>query len=213
MTPVKTAYANAAISSSPNMLQDIHRKEKNIAIYRRDITSLSDDIRLLNDRDIEFRASGNSEDILELLNDFFKVQLSTSSALLEDISEQLSLFKSISKADSFRLYLASVSTDMCRKFHTDINDLRLLCTYAGPGTLWVPDAIVDYRALQSKEDKNFVLDPQQIQQAESGDIVLLKGALYPDSNPILHRSPSIKAAGKKRLLLRIDTNEFLNFLS
>ena len=45
----------------------------------------------------------------------------------------------------------------------------------------------------------------------AGDVVLLKGALYPGANPILHRSPSIEELGKVRLLLRIDTNSFLNF--
>ena len=101
---------------------------------------------------------------------------------------------------------------MCRKFHTDINDLRLLCTYIGPGTLWLPDEAVDLKALQKGGDEQaLVVDEQQIQQVSTGDVVILKGALYPEANPILHRSPSIEESGEKRLLLRIDTNEFLNF--
>ena len=44
-----------------------------------------------------------------------------------------------------------------------------------------------------------------------GDIVILKGALYPESKAIIHRSPTIEETGKKRLLLRIDTNESVNF--
>ena len=30
-------------------------------------------------------------------------------------------------------------TDGCRKIHTDFVSLRLLCTYAGPGTDWLPN--------------------------------------------------------------------------
>ena len=120
----------------------------------------------------------------------------------------------MTQASSFRLLLTTVNTDMCRKFHTDINDLRLLCTYIGPGTLWLPDEIVDGKALQAgKEDTEIVIDAQQIQQVPTGDVVILKGALYAGANPILHRSPSIKEHGEKRFLLRIDTNEFLNNFS
>ena len=44
-----------------------------------------------------------------------------------------------------------------------------------------------------------------------GDIIILKGALYPEANAILHRSPTIEENGEKRLLLRIDTYEALGF--
>lgn len=67
------------------------------------------------------------------------------------------------------------------------------------------------QALQARKDnEEIVLDQQQIQQVDTGNAVILKGALYLDANPILHRSPTIQDQGTKRLLLRIDTNEFLN---
>lgn len=50
-----------------------------------------------------------------------------------------------------------------------------------------------------------------IQQAGTGDIVILKGALYPDGHAIMHRSPTIEEMGAARLLLRIDTNAFKPF--
>ncbi|MEM7574629.1 MAG: DUF1826 domain-containing protein [Bacteroidota bacterium] len=214
MITITNDYINAAVGSESAILQDIHLKEKNIAIYRRNIEHLSTELNQLGGQEIEFRASGSYEEILVLLKELFDIQLSNCPQLLGDISQLIQLFKQTTKASSFRLFLASVRTDMCRKFHTDINDLRLLCTYTGPGTLWLPNEIVNYKALQSKTgDQEIVLDHQQVQQAATGDIVLLKGALYPEADPILHRSPPIKVNGQTRILLRIDTNEFLNYFS
>ncbi len=207
-------YANAVISVDDKTLQDIHLKAKNIAIYQRDIEPLRQELDQIAEQAIECRATGTAEEILSLLKDYFDNDLSECTSLFADISQLVRLFEKTTQASSFRLLLTTVSTNMCRKFHTDVNDLRLLCTYLGPGTLWLPDEAVDYKALQKGGDnQEIVRDEQQIQQVRTGDAVLLKGALYPEANPILHRSPSIEKNGEKRLLLRIDTNEFLNFLS
>ena len=204
-------YANAVISNDDKDLQGIHLKSKNIAIYQRNIDSLNNELSQVAKQSIEFRASGTVEEILSILKDFFNNNLTECSSLLNDISDLLELFQRTTKASSFRLLLTTVSTNMCRKFHSDINDLRLLCTYIGPGTLWLPDEHVDYKALQTgKDNQEIVRDEKHIQQASAGDVVLLKGALYHEANPILHRSPTIEKQGEKRLLLRIDTNEFIN---
>ncbi|MEL6124115.1 MAG: DUF1826 domain-containing protein, partial [Bacteroidota bacterium] len=108
-----------------------------------------------------------------------------------------------------RLLLASVNTNMCRRFHTDINDVRLLCTYTGPGTLWLTNDNINRRALDSYDgNESIVMDPERIQQVPEGAIALLKGAMYPhhQTKAIVHRSPTIEESGEKRLLLRIDTN-------
>ena len=132
-----------------------------------------------------------------------------------DVISLLNLFKEITESNGYRILLATINSNMCRKFHTDINDLRMLCTYKGPGTLWLTENNINRKALESRcENNNIALDENKIKQAETGSVVLLKGALYPKegTNAIVHRSPTIEESGKKRLLLRIDTNEFLNFL-
>lgn len=213
MIQTQNQYANAAIGSDDKVLQDIHLKSKNIAVYQRDIKPLEKELNQLAEQTIEFRASGTVEEILSAIKDYFNTEHPDCVSLVEDISKLLSLFKKTTQASAFRLLLASVSTNMCRKFHTDINDLRLLCTYIGQGTLWLPDDAVNYKALQArKKEEEIVLDGWQIQQANTGDVVILKGALYEESKPILHRSPTIEKSGEKRLLLRIDTNELLNLL-
>lgn len=214
MIQTKHSYANAAINNKEKVFQDIHLKSKNIAVFQRDIEFLSQELNEIAEQSIECRASGTEEEVLSLLKTYFSSNLSDCTFLFEDISKLLRLFVRTTQASSFRLLLTTVSTNMCRKFHTDVNDLRLLCTYMGPGTLWLPDEAIDHKASQARRNKQeIVLDPDQIQQVRTGDVVILKGALYPDANPILHRSPSIEKNGEKRLLLRIDTNEFLSFLT
>lgn len=193
-------------------LEEIHQKDINIAIYNREIEFLAKEISLLLDREIEIRACGTVDSVLITLKK--ELESLNSSLLLKDITQLLHKFAELTKANSFRLLLATINTNMCRKFHTDINDLRLLCTYSGPGTLWLTEDNINHKALDSNLDNDsIVLDESRIQQAKTGSVIILKGAIYPKegTTPIVHRSPTIEETGQKRLLLRIDTNEFLNF--
>jgi predicted pyridoxine 5'-phosphate oxidase superfamily flavin-nucleotide-binding protein len=186
---------NASIGNTSDVLRDIHLENKNIAIYNRDIDYLNDELKILNEKEINFKSNGSSAEIIEALKTFSKNRLPAKSLLIQDIAEVLNLFKHISKAKTFRLSLESISTDMCRKFHADINQLRLLCTYVGSGTLWLPDDI----------QKDVSLN-DEIQQVKTGNIALLKGKLYPTDKPLFHRSPEIETLNERRLLLRIDRN-------
>ena len=201
----------AAIAYNAKILQDIHLPSKSIAIYQRNIESLTGELAKLANTKVECKASGTVEEVLILLKNYFRNQLPDCDALFDDITELLGLFEKTTQASSFRLLLTTVNTNMCRKFHTDINDLRLLCTYIGPGTLWVPDEAVNKKAVPAKGQKQQItIDHLKVKQVQTGDVVVLKGALYPDAKPVLHCSPSIEEKGEKRLLLRIDTNEQQN---
>ncbi|MEM8526326.1 MAG: DUF1826 domain-containing protein [Bacteroidota bacterium] len=206
-------HANATTGNDVQFLNDIHLSFKNIAIYQRDIERLNNELYRIGTQSIECRAKGTTEEISSIVKSYFDCNLFECPALLEDIAKLLDVFKRVSKAKSFRLLLATVKTNMCRRFHTDINDLRLLCTYIGQGTLWLPDEAVNQQAVAKGSNQEIVSDESLIQQVNTGDVVILKGALYQGANPILHRSPSIEKHGEQRLLLRIDTNDFLNSLS
>ena len=203
---------NWVIGKAPEVLRNIHNAEVNVAIYDRDTLSFEAGIRELVYSGINFRAKGSVEDIIRLLESLpGSVGVK---ALVNDLASQLELFAQVAQAKSYRLLLATVDTNMCRKFHTDINDLRMLCTYHGPGTMWLTDENIDRKALHTiGSDDPVALDEEKIQQVETGSVVILKGAVYPkeDTRAAVHRSPAIEDGGVRRLLLRIDTNEFLNF--
>lgn len=111
--------------------------------------------------------------------------------------------------------LAVVENDACRKLHTDNVTVRLLCTYAGPGTEWVPDE----DALRENlcrldvgfEDANrsVLRHPDALRRAGVGDVLLLKGEAFPGNRGrgAIHRSPPIRDRGLRRLVLKIDEHE------
>jgi hypothetical protein len=59
-----------------------------------------------------------------------------------DLTQLLTHFTRISVPNKLRITLRAVTTDRCRKFHADYVRYRLVTTYAGPGTHWVPDEAV-----------------------------------------------------------------------
>lgn len=205
-------YANCVFAKNVNELAQINNEKVNIAIHNRDIYKLSDNINQLLEVNFKCELKGKKSHILNYLNNAFQQNKLSMSSLYKDISNILGSFMEISNSSEFRLTLKTVSDNMCSKFHTDINDLRLLCSYQGDGTLWLPDNIVN-----SVKDKNLSQTdweaefPEMIQQVQTGALTILKGALFPGAQPIMHKSPNIEEINQKRLLLRIDTNQILNF--
>lgn len=214
MQVTDTLFSNAHKGNSPSVLQNIHSDGKNIVIYERDIFHVKEDLKHFQKLELEFCHSGTVQEINHALKIYFESFRPYGSELLKDIICVLSLFEEVTKSRSYRLLLATIKNNMCRRFHTDINDLRLLCTYYGPGTLWLPDEAVNRDALETCGDNECIItDHSLIQQVATGDIAIIKGAIYPmrGTKALVHRSPSIEESKQNRILLRIDTNQFLNF--
>jgi hypothetical protein len=202
------AFKNASLGKDINILHDIHLNKINISIYQRTIQHLEKEIMHFLDQDIQIKAEGTSKNIIETFKGYFLDQGFLDGYLLKDFSTLLKFFETTSKATHFKVFISSIETDMCSRFHADANELRLLCTYYGPATLWLPEEAENRSAYYSgKENKQIIKKPKLIQQAKTGDVLILKGALYPNANAIIHRSPSIQKKGEKRLLLRIDMNK------
>ena len=73
----------------------------------------------------------------------------------------------------------------CRKIHADHVSLRLICTYAGPGTDWLPDAdLIRERLGPSVLDfdsfnRSVIRNGGALRRCEPGDVLLLKGSAHP----------------------------------
>ena len=191
------------IGEHPSQLFQIHSPKTNIAVYKRDISSLYDkEIKTLEHQFSSIEISGDFITIEETFRKKFEDYVD----FKEDVIELLHLFREITYEDNFRLLLTSVNHNMCTRFHADNNYLRLLCTYNGPGTLWLPNDNVDRIALNSKgSNDQIVIDNTNIREAQPGSVIILKGSKYPNNTkPIIHKSPEIKKKCICRLLLRID---------
>ena len=201
---------NINLTDNFRSLKNIELEDNNIIVCNRDIKPLQKAVKTLTELGIQIRIEGSIQQILKQLTEEFKAVNADCKAILNDIEVLLSQFKLVSKVDYFKLILSTVNSNMCSKFHKDNNTLRLLCTYAGPGTLWLPKTAV--KSVKNPNEVNWEDEfSNEIQQAQTGEVVLLKGMLYPNGNAVMHKSPSIEEAGNKRLLLRIDTYDFLNF--
>lgn len=194
----------------PSVLEHIHQNEVNIAIYNRDVLFLENEIHKLLQQNIKLNTCGTIETILSEIQQTLAIDEFQN--VMHDIENLLHLFKKLTNTKTLKLLLTTVNTNMCRKFHTDVNDVRLLCTYAGPGTLWLKEENINRIALGAHRDNSaIVIDQTQIQQVKTGAVCILKGAKYQQktTNAAVHRSPTIEENSGKRLLLRIDTDEFL----
>ena len=110
--------------------------------------------------------------------------------LAADIDDLVRRFAALTGRPTVRLRLETVEGDACRRFHADYTDLRLVTTYAGPGT--------DIRQTAAED--------ASVTRIGTGDIALFKGKLFPGNPPVLlHRSPPIEGTGERRIVLVLDT--------
>lgn len=133
--------------------------------------------------------------------------------LKNDIKELITEFSKICKGSNLRIFFGLVDTDMCKRFHVDMYDLRMICTYEGQGTMWLKDDNINNIALNNhKSTEPIPLKENDIQQLNSSDVAIIKGALYPDSTVggLVHKSPAIEALNEKRIVLRVDNNSLFD---
>lgn len=120
--------------------------------------------------------------------------------LASDIQFLARIMQEQSGADQLVVRLERVDDNACRLFHSDNVRYRLVTTYRGPGTEWIPS-----RLLTRRGDDD-VFDPRDVQSLERGWIAILPGrrASFTDQEEILHRSPAIEGSGIARFFLAID---------
>lgn len=112
--------------------------------------------------------------------------------LAADILTLARRFAALMNVQEVRLRLEGLVTDACRKIHADYTDVRLITTYSGPGTDYIPAAAG--------------LSEENLRRLSTGDIALFKGRSFAeDHEPCFHRSPQIARSGLRRLVLVIDT--------
>jgi hypothetical protein len=139
-------------------------------------------------------------------------------AIADDIDRLTALFSRLSGRRHLRIKLHRCDGDECRQFHVDHVPLRLITTYAGPGTDWLEDGAARREHLggrglprgSSIHDVNnaIVADWSRVHRLPRFAVALFRGATMHGAHApldgIVHRSPPIAGSGIKRLLLVID---------
>jgi hypothetical protein len=96
----------------------------------------------------------------------------------------------------------------CVRYHADNVLMRLVCTYRGPGTLWLSEDNLNLAAAEAKGTKNeeIVLRPDDVQQTREWEVLVMKGK-QANTTPLYHKSPSPRPGDPSSLVLKLDLVE------
>jgi len=122
----------------------------------------------------------------------------------DDLMRLLTLARGLAPDAALRVRLETKANDACRRFHVDSIALRMICTYRGGGTQWLPGHAVDRACLGSSSDEH-VLDASAMREIPTGAVAVMKGLRYPGraADALVHRSPPATAA-EPRVVAVVD---------
>ncbi|MCK8071391.1 DUF1826 domain-containing protein [Vibrio sp. 1CM23M] len=199
-------------SEQPTVLADIYQSDINIAVWQRQFdeglrTAISEFIAL--NPNFSKSVSVSPENALDKLE--FATDGTASKALLENMAELVDMFCCLFDLEEVGLRLAVLNKAMCPRFHFDQVPCRLVTTYHGVATQWLPNESVDRSKLgrgsngQPDSVSGLYNDESDIQKMTSGDVALLKGERWSgnENAGLVHRSP-VTSSDETRLLLTLD---------
>ena len=208
----RTEIRFPSYGDDPKVLADVYQEDINIAIWQRTTSQ-----RLKDAVDDFLTANPQFETALtvspdSVLTAVWKSTRGTApTELADDVAELVEMFCYLFGLKRAGLRLATLCRAMCPRFHVDRVPCRLVTTYRGVATEWLPHEAVDRSKLglgskgQSDLDSGLFTSQSDIQRLTCGDVALLKGELWGgnENAGLVHRSPAVPA-GENRLLLTLD---------
>ena len=201
-----------SVGESPLTLADIYQNETHIAIWQRDLSaslSMACQSLLQTKKTLEISTSVRKGEVCTALHNRLGSN-EIAMILSEDIEQLVEMVCCLFASKQVGLRLTALQEAMCPRFHVDRIPCRLVTTYYGGGTQWLPPHVVDRSKLgngnQGKTDAQSGLFScaDDIQQLGQGDVALLKGDHWQDNEGagLIHRSPELHSY--PRLLLTLD---------
>lgn len=200
------AAADTDISVLPRIFEDAC----NIAILQRRLPAdiaLSAQAQCQTQRPWQYSWLGSPDDtfIADL-----RRQLPAPEAATPVLDDMLTIAEAIAflfDTETVGIRLRLLNSAMCPRFHCDNLPVRMVTTYHGPGSEWLPEYAVNRAGLGAPNPNRpeIVTDDSAIQRLNAGDIGLIKGSGWEGSEEhgLVHRSPAL-TEGEKRLLMSID---------
>ena len=198
---------------SINNFSEIHRQDINISIWKRCLTDSlkkSTEYVVNQNPNLEFSEVIKSADV----KDSLKSVIGPNTEMLpffEDVSYLSFIFCKIFDQKKIWLRLDGIDHPMCPRFHTDNVKCRLVTTYVGPATQWLPHSLVNRSKLghgnggKPDEKSGLFSSKMDIEQLNTGHVALLKGESWQGNRGagLVHRSPH-KEGKYRRLYMTID---------
>lgn len=200
-------FRHMSQDKQPTVLTDIYKEEINIAIWQRQKQFSVKEFLALN-------PTFQKEMILTPQDAFSRVSESFNnnmSEVSEDIAGLVDMFCYLFELKQVGMRLKVLDKAMCPKFHVDKVPCRLVTTYQGTATEWLPHELVDQTKLGwgcnglADCESGLYKSESDIQQLNCGDVALIKGTLWEgnENAGLVHRSPEL-IANEKRLILTLD---------
>ncbi len=208
-----TAFRTHQISDRPDVLQEIVNPDANITIWERPVQAeINRELTGLGPRDLRDKRIPTSgatfgTDVRTFmlasgldLNDF--------PHFLEDLQRLADIFFSISKDLDVCFRLVTTDEDDCRRFHVDYRQLRMLCTYQGPGTEWLPEAQVNREELEGGGPNERIIRFGEASHLSPFSVGLMKDDAWPGNKGfgLVHRSPPVAGSGQMRVMFCLDAS-------
>ena len=199
-------------SSSPSVLTDLFLPEKHIIVWERRPEQA---IQSYFDSVFEDLGQGlRSVYVLDALKKNLAEDLPEGEGkaqAIEDIYLLADMLTCLFDSKNVGLRLAPLTKAMCPRFHVDNIPARMVCTYLGNGTQWIPAEALDHSKLghasngKSDDQSGLYADPEAVQQLNAFDVAILKGSTWDNdvAKAVVHRSCPVEV-GQKRVLLSLD---------
>ena len=202
-------------SDTADVLAYIYEENINLSTWQR---SLSPELLnaaqqlLTSDHTFRISTSVTPEETFDALYDTLGGN-KEAKLISNDIAEIVEMFCCLFDLKQVGLRLTTLDKAMCPKFHVDRVPCRLITTYSGIATEWLPHNIIDRSKLgmgskgKSDAESGIYRDSSDIRQLGTGDVSLLKGEswLGNEGGGLVHRSPNVNS-DNKRLILTLDFN-------
>lgn len=196
----------------PAVFTDIYDDETNIVIWQR---TLSETLKKSVDDFLKVNSSFKAAMVVSPDNVLSDITRSLGDSNLRELSDNIAelvdMYCYLFELKRVGLRLTVLDRAMCPKFHVDRVPCRLVTTYQGVASEWLPHEFVDRTKLgvgsngKPDHESGIYKSQDHIQRLGCGDVALLKGELW-DGNEnagLVHRSPTI-IGGERRLLLTLD---------
>ena len=147
----------------------------------------------------------SSEDIKRILRDIIPLNSQTNSfykTWVSDMSEICQIFCDTLNSKSISFCLGTERG--CSRYHIDNVPMRLLVTYMGQGTEWLPNEIANRVAFEEGlPNEKIVKDSSKIKSIKTFNVAIFRGG----AAGLLHRTPD-SALKNPSILLRLDHESF-----
>jgi hypothetical protein len=198
-----------ASGPSPSVLLDIHRPQIRIAIWQRRLPASVDQQLaaqcVLMPRQQRFSLTPNCavEGPLDgALSRFMRAPAGAEDPWRSDLHLMLSLARQLAPQAALRVCIETRACNERERFHVDHVALRLICTYRGQGTQWLPAHLLE---TSRGEGGNDAVPAAMLHEIPSGAIAVMKGRRYPGQpdSGLVHRSP-MAGVDSPRILAMVD---------